>query len=496
MGLENRNENPEQQESVEQTQERSSLETETPEVADSEVEDVDDKTEDAESRETSSEKEVNDAIEAEEDFSDVPKEGAEEGIATGINAAEDTTAEDFADPQFESINTNSDDSSGIEVHESKENDVESSTEMPDRDTVDNAVDSNSDRDGFSNSEESFEDSQVVVEGKNPDANTENSLEDTTEERDSVESTMKESLSDSKDQTGENPEGVSTEEHDNDAKEIPDAAKSEQAPNDVSTDESNSELSNLDYGPYTPEQIESHKGLESIAKEYSNRELSNDEKKELSDRQYDYLKDRQPEDRDDCRVPTPESVDKVCVNRDGRYEVKQDWRDNTDGAEFGSREMEVVKAGSTIDRVGSGEGKYFSPIKDDGLPYSIEERATGDRMVEDQIENNSSYHQYEVKQDLSRENIESAIESHYSGAELETMKKELNAYYEDCCDPMAPLHEDEPYSDKPANEVDGVKAGKIDHMFTENDGGGSQYIMPFSASEMCKMELIEEKQKQY
>lgn len=495
MGLETRNEAPEQQQEVEQNQEQETPEQETPEVSDSEVEDVDTDEENLDSPEVAGEQEQGELAEEDDDFSDVPEEDAKGEGHDETNAVDDTAAEDFAEPALEIDNTFPDDTNEIKVQDSEEIKEESSFETSENDAENNEVDSNTERDELTSSDESYKDFDNHTESPESDTEAKHSIEDTTGGSEGDESPKNDSPSEAIEQDEDPYDAVLKEEHANDSKETADKYEAESVKDELSSEESNNELNNFDYGPYTPEQIESHKGLESIAKEYSDKVLSDEDKKELSDRQYDYLKDRQPEDRDDCRVHTPESIKDVRVCSDGRYEVDQNWRQETDGAELGSREMEVVKAGSTIDRVGSGNGKYFSPMNDNGTPYSINERATGDRMVEDRIDQNSSYHQYEVKQDLSRENIESAIDKHYSGAEREAMQEELKAYYEDCCDPMNPQHKDDPYSDKPVDETDGIKAGKIDHMFTDNDGGGRQYIMPFSASEMCKMELIEEKQKQ-
>lgn len=292
---------------------------------------------------------------------------------------------------------------------------------------------------------------------------------------------------------ENTTDVDSNNLENNAKDSKDVDGIDSKTDEASIEKSNPERTSRWYDSLPEGQIESHQGLESIAKEYAGKEsLSDDDKAELSDKQYEYLKDRQPEDRNDCRIPTPESINKVTENADGTVRVEQKWKDGTDGAEFKSREMEIIKQGTVIDRIGSPDGKYFSPLTENGTPYSIEERATGDRLPETRIEDNSCYHQYEVKQDLTRENIENAIKTHYPSDVASDKLLDLNQYYHDCCNDTSVSHTGDKYSDKPVDETDGIKSGKIDNMFRNDDGGGRQYIMPYSASEMCRIGLLEEK----
>ena len=250
MGQETRNESPEQPESVERNPERESVEKDSPELVESETEDVNDDIDDPKTQETLEEDKRKEAAENEEDFSDVPEENSEGVDSEEIERTEEIATEDFADP-----------------------------------------------------------------------------------------------------------------------------------NDK---------------PYTPEQMESHNDLNSIAKEYVGRDLTDEDKQELSDRQYEYLKERRPEDRDDCRVPTPESVKSVTEGQNGIL-IKKDFGDG-DGAIEGTEHSEIVQKGSIIDRYGAPDGKYACPLKEDGTPYTIKERATGDRTIEPDIEDNSAYHQYEVNTD--------------------------------------------------------------------------------------------------
>lgn len=436
MGLETRNESSERPEQIEKAQEQDTIQSKRMELNDSDFDDVDKKANKSDLSEVSREKKDTFASEKEEDFSDVKENDQKDKVQEYPDASQEKhriAAEDFAEPPNKEDIIMVDEPVGDDKSEKEVNQEEP-------------------------------DSQIVED------NTEPSLEIKETDRDN-----ETSLDESKE----------LDENENNAKD-----------NEVPQENNNPEKLQKWYESLTEGQIETHKGLQEIAKEYVDKQpLSDEDKEELSNRQFEYLKNRNPEDRDDCRLPTPESIKSIEM-KDGCAIIIQNWKEGTDGAELGSRKMEVIKRGITLDRIGTPDGRYLSPLNEYGRAYTEKERATGERMVEQPIEKNSSYHKYEVKQDLTRENFRKALDSHYSGAELEAMKKQLKDYYEDCSDPMNPEHLDDPYSDKPADETDGIKAGKIDHMFTDNDGGGRQYIMPFSVSEMYKMELIEIKQKQY
>lgn len=70
-----------------------------------------------------------------------------------------------------------------------------------------------------------------------------------------------------------------------------------------------------------------------------------------------------------------------------------WKPDTDGAKFRTREMCIIKKGTILDRIGAPSGNYLSPMKPDGTPYSLKERAIEDYLPEEKIEDNDSYHKY-------------------------------------------------------------------------------------------------------
>ena len=456
MGIENRNESPERPEQVEQFNELKSGKRE----------------------------ELKKELDSSSDFTDVNSDKTDfsEALEDGMKKTEVERAEDMSDPDKsddEVIDTNKSENP-VEDKNLPKAEVETAaidesniSEKIEASTSENSEQSSRDLTLENNLETYESDSENAVgnDGANTDQMSPESLytrKDNTEYTDS--SNLENNAKDSRDDDGID-------------------AKSDEA----STEKSNPERTPKWYDSLPEGQKESHQGLESIAKEYAGKGfLSDDDKAELSDKQYEYLKDRLQEDRNDCRIPTPESIKNVTENTDGTVRIEQNWKDGTDGAEFKSREMEIIKQGTVIDRIGSPDGKYFSPLSENGKPYSIEERATGDRLLESKIEENSSYHQYEVKQDLTRENIENAIISHYPSDVASDKIFDLNQYYNDCCNDTSVSHTGDKYSDKPVEETDGIKSGKIDNMFRNDDGGGRQYIMPYSASEMCRIGLIEEK----
>lgn len=427
MGLETRNESTERPEQIERAKEQDTIKSERIEINDSDFDDVDKKSNKPDSSEQSVEKKDIIASEKEEDFSDVKENGQKDKVQEYPDVSQEKhriAAEDFAEPP------NKED---IIIVDEPVGDDKSEKEV--------------------NQEEP--DSQIVED------NTEPSLEIKETDRDN-----ETSLDESK------------ELDENDAKD-----------NEVHQENNNLEKLPKWYESLTEGQIETHKGLQEIAKEYVDKQpLSDGDKEELSDRQFEYLKSRQPEDRDDSRLPTPESIKSIEM-KDGCAIIIQNWKEGTDGAELGSRKMEVIKRGITLDRIGTPDGRYLSPLNEYGRAYTEKERATGERMVEQPIEKNSSYHKYVVKQDLTRENFKQAIEQHYSGDEHDKMLEKLDEYYKDCCNPKSRLHRGDVYSDKPEQEIDGIKAGKVDHMFRSDDGGGRQYIMPFSVSQMHHMGFL-------
>lgn len=236
-----------------------------------------------------------------------------------------------------------------------------------------------------------------------------------------------------------------------------------------------------------------------------KELNQSEKQALSSDMKNHIDCIPKGERGNYRVPEPEKIKGVSQTPDGKFQLVENWKANCDGAKDGTREMEVVKAkdanGSPtyIDRIGSGNGNYFSPMNEYGEPYSLRERAIGDYLPEKNIEDNDSYHKYEVKQDFTRENFEAAIDKTYTDPDINAKKhRELEAYYKDASFSYDTNgHDGEAYrfiGDNP----NGVKSGEIDNMFgtKENpDGGGKQYITPFKARELEEMGMIEEVKKE-
>lgn len=236
-----------------------------------------------------------------------------------------------------------------------------------------------------------------------------------------------------------------------------------------------------------------------------KELNQQEKQKLSSEMKNHIDSIPKGERGNYRVPEPEKIKGVTQTPDGRVRLVEAWKPGTDGAKEGTRRMETVTVKDEngnpnyIDRIGSSNGNYFSPMKEDGSPYSLRERAIGDYLPEKKLEDNDSYHKYEIKQDFTRENFEKAIDRTYSDPDLNAKKhRELDKYYKDAVSADDTNgHDGESYKYN-GEHPNGVKSGEIDNMFgtEENpDGGGRQYITPFSAEELEKMGMIEEIKKE-
>lgn len=453
MSVENRHETAEQPESREQNLEQQHSDNRESRLSDSDLDKVDDNSPILAPDNTSegSEKDVEKNDEEKEDFSEV------EDVDNSANVDDIGTS---SDGMVDVLNNTSDFDNTLALDDGLNNSSSNNETVEKNPTVDSfkASDNNDAKNGDSNGE-----SNTLKESSAINETTETNHDDTESRK----------LDDNREETIE--------------------SNNDDTNKDATTQETPHPETSAKWYDSLPEgQVESHRGLEAIAKEYVGKEpLSEEDKKTLSDKQYEYLKNRQPEDRDDCRVYTPESIKSVNKNPDGSIRIEQNWKEGTDGAEKGTREMAVIEKGAKLDRIGSSDGRYLSPVPPDGHPYSIEERATGDRLPEQPIEANSCYHQYVAKQDLTRTNIENAIKSYYPSDIAEDKIADLNKYYNDCCNEESIDHPGDRYSDTTGKETDGVKSGKIDAMFRDDDGGGKQYIMPLSASEMCKLGLIEE-----
>lgn len=204
-------------------------------------------------------------------------------------------------------------------------------------------------------------------------------------------------------------------------------------------------------------------------------------------------------RGDYRVPMPEKIKGIRIDKDsGQARIIEAWKPDTDGAKFGTREMCIIKKGTILDRIGAPSGNYLSPMKPDGTPYSLKERAIGDYLPEEKIEDNDSYHKYVATMDFTRENFEEAInKSKLSSIDKEKLRIKLEMYYDDSekvVNTIDHRHEGEAYNkDK---KTDGVQSGEIDEMFIHEegntDGGAIQYITPFSVMELTEtLHMIDE-----
>ena len=445
MGLETRNESSERPEQIEKAQEQDTIQSKRMELNDSDFDDVDKKANKSDLSEVSREKKDTCASEKEEDFSDVKENGQKDKVQEYPDASQEKhriAAEDFAEPP----------------------------NMEDIIMVDEPVgDDKSEKEV--NQEEP--DSQIFED------NTEPSLE------------IKETYRDNETSLDESKE---LDENENNAKD-----------NEVPQENNNPEKLPKWYESLTEGQIETHKGMQEIAKEYVDKQpLSDEDKEELSDRQFEYLKNRNPEDRDDCRVLNNNAID--YVNENGV--VVADYSKNPDaaldGAIKGSEHSEVICEGTILDRFGSNLGTYLSPLKENGEPYTIKERATGDRLIEPNIQDNSPYHKYIVNQDLSEKNIRDTIEHKYQAREIsesdyEYFKMQLgdpelpddDGYYKD-----RTYFNEEKYADNSRDKdmQSGIKTGIVASQFEQSDnpeGGAVQYIMHFTLKDMEVLILITE-----
>lgn len=218
-----------------------------------------------------------------------------------------------------------------------------------------------------------------------------------------------------------------------------------------------------------------------------KDLNSEERQNLSNRCADILEDTPEDKRQDFRVPSPEKI--KGVTSDGR--IIENWKPRTDGAEEGTRRMEIPQKGQIIDRIGSESGNYFSPMNKSGEPYSLKERATGDRINGKDITESNAYRQYEVLKDFNKDNFLDAITtSNLTNAEKINMRGQLESYYNDCKSTTSENHKGEAYTKEDQN-ADGVKTAKIAPMFQKDDGGAVQYETPFTAEELKKIGMIKE-----
>lgn len=236
-----------------------------------------------------------------------------------------------------------------------------------------------------------------------------------------------------------------------------------------------------------------------------KEFNQEERQDLSSELKNHIDSIPKGGRGDYRVPKTEKVKGVRQCKNGAYGVDEAWKPNTDGAKSGTRRMVIVTAidenghPTYIDRIGSSNGDYFSPMMEDGRPYGLRERAIGDYLPEDKIEDNDSYHKYEVKQDFTRANFEAAIDKTCTDEKVITQfKRILATYYKDSARTFATRgHDGEVYAFN-GDAPDGVKFGEIDNMFgtvTCPDGGAKQYITPFTAKDMEAIGMLIEIRKE-
>ena len=224
-----------------------------------------------------------------------------------------------------------------------------------------------------------------------------------------------------------------------------------------------------------------------------KELTDEEKSILSEKGKEIINSASKQERGDFRVPGPEKI--KGVTPDGH--IEENWTANTDGAVDGTRHMEIPQAGQIIDRIGGEKGNFFSPLKPDGQPYTLKERATGDYLPEENIEDNASYHQYLVKDNFTENNFQEHIDTAYREEKITTVTKNqfsdrLKTYYNESETATSYGCNGEAYI-KSGQLSDGVRTAEISPMFIHGDdpdGGGVQYIMPFNVEELRSIGLIE------
>lgn len=201
-------------------------------------------------------------------------------------------------------------------------------------------------------------------------------------------------------------------------------------------------------------------------------------------------------RGDYRVPMPEKIKGIRIDKDsGQARIIEAWKPDTDGAKFGTREMCIIKKGTILDRIGSSSGNYLSPMKPDGTPYSLKERAIGDYLPEEKIEDNDSYHKYVAIMDFTKENFEKQIYNNFSEAEQKRLLLLLDGYYKNSLSKSKKSgHFNDSYLKDKTKMPNGIKSGIVDEMFIHEsgneDGGAIQYITPFSIDELIKLGMLE------
>jgi hypothetical protein len=202
--------------------------------------------------------------------------------------------------------------------------------------------------------------------------------------------------------------------------------------------------------------------------------------------------------DDCADYYAVIKEKIAGIRkyENRYRIVADWKTDEvtgkslDGAVRGTRRMQIVQKGTLIDRTG-GNGMYFSPMNESGYPYTLKQRAIGAVLKnEELLEENTCYHRYKVLEDFTRDNFEKAVKrSGYADEAKLIMYVKLDRYYYDILRADSECeHPGEAYGDI---DSDGIKTGTIDNMFFCDDGGGIQYIMPFTTKQLETLGMIQE-----
>lgn len=200
------------------------------------------------------------------------------------------------------------------------------------------------------------------------------------------------------------------------------------------------------------------------------------------------------------------------NAIGRVEEDQESREcyvtrhwPRDGVKEGTEHTEVVQTGSIIDRYGSPSGAWASPLKEDGTPFSITERAIGVRPIGPNIEDDPAYHRYEVNQDLNKDNLQRVLDEYYPGAKdrisySDDGSVQISADDLDAVDYYLSKTELDKYYDDPTKQQyyeessDGIRTSIANRMFgTENnpDGGATQHEFPWSIKELETYGLITE-----
>nr|MBQ4457151.1 glycohydrolase toxin TNT-related protein [Clostridia bacterium] len=121
------------------------------------------------------------------------------------------------------------------------------------------------------------------------------------------------------------------------------------------------------------------------------------------------------DRADNLIPenasSLNSTKPVICSSTGEYRFQYEWNKG-ENSEFDGdiQEGAVVAPGQFVDRIGSAEGRYVSPVPSTRDVYSVEERALPYFLIEDKITEEPAYHVYEVLREINTAAVIEAIDN--------------------------------------------------------------------------------------